>query len=94
MAQTGSGLSIITNENDQSYNSAVYKINIHQKSNVDKLENALNNASKNNDLLQSSLLQVNNSINNLNKQIFINQALIDNWNRNPPYYYNVDIVKI
>ena len=72
MAQTGSGLSIITNENDQSYNSAVYK----------------------NDLLQSSLLQVNNSINNLNKQIFINQALIDNWDRNPPYYYNVDIVKI
>ena len=31
MAQTGSGLSIITNENDQSYNGAVYKINIHQK---------------------------------------------------------------
>lgn len=90
---TGTGVSIITNENDQSYNSAVYKINQHQKANVEKLDSALNNASRNNEELNKDILDVNKSITNLNKQIYINQCLIDNWDRNPPYSYPVELLQ-
>lgn len=89
---TGTGVSIITNENDQSYNSAVYKINQHQKDNVSKLESALNNASRNNEELNKSISAVNKTIVNLNKQIYINQCLIDNWNKNPPYSYPTELL--
>lgn len=90
---TGTGVSIITNENDQSYNSAVYKINQHQKDNVSKLESALNNANRNNEQLAQSISEINNSITNLNKQIYVNQCLIDNWDRNPPYSYPVELLQ-
>lgn len=89
---TGTGVSIITNENDQSYNSAVYKINQHQKDNVSKLESALNNANKNNEQLAQSISEINNSIINLNKQIYINQCLINNWNNEQPYSYPVELL--
>lgn len=89
---TGTGVSIITNENDQSYNSAVYKINQHQKDNVSKLESALNNANKNNKQLAQSISEINNSIINLNKQIYINQCLINNWNNEQPYSYPVELL--
>lgn len=89
---TGTGVSIITNENDQSYNSAVYKINQHQKDNVSKLENALNNANRNNEQLSQSISEINNSITNLNKQIYVNQCLIDNWNNEQPYSYPVELL--
>lgn len=89
---TGTGVSIITNENDQSYNSAVYKINQHQKANVEKLDSALNNANRNNEQLSQSIMEINKSILNLNKQIYINQCLIDNWNNNPPYSYPVELL--
>lgn len=89
---TGTGVSIITNENDQSYNSAVYKINQHQKDNVSKLENALGNASRNNEELNKSISAINKTIANLNKQIYINQCLIDNWDRNPPYSYPTELL--
>lgn len=89
---TGTGVSIITNENDQSYNSAVYKINQHQKDNVSKLESALNNANRNNEQLAQSISEINNSIINLNKQIYVNQCLIDNWNNEQPYSYPVELL--
>lgn len=89
---TGTGVSIITNENDQSYNSAVYKINQHQKDNVSKLESALNNANRNNEQLSQSISEINNSITNLNKQIYVNQCLIDNWNNEQPYTYPVELL--
>lgn len=89
---TGTGVSIITNEDDQSYNSAVYKINQHQKDNVSKLENALGNASRNNEELNKSISAINKTIANLNKQIYINQCLIDNWNKNPPYSYPTELL--
>ena len=89
---TGTGVSIITNENDQSYNGAVYKINQHQKDNVSKLENALDNASRNNEELNKSISAINKTIANLNKQIYINQCLIDNWNKNPPYSYPTELL--
>ena len=45
---TGTSLSIVTENNSQSYNTAVNTINLHQKDNVRKLENALHNANNNN----------------------------------------------
>lgn len=90
---TGSGVSIITNENDQSYNGAVYKINQHQKSNVEKLESALNNATRNNEELNESIVNINRTISNLKKQIYINQCLIDNWDKNSPYSYPIELLQ-
>ena len=90
---TGTGVSIITNENDQSYNGAVYKINQHQKSNVEKLESALNNATRNNEELNESITNINRTISNLKKQIYINQCLIDNWDKNSPYSYPVELLQ-
>ena len=89
---TGTSLSVITQNNDTSYNTAVRTINVHQKDNVNKLESALVNANRNNAALQESLAAVRQNIKNVKRQIFINQSLIDNWNRNPPYTYPVDML--
>lgn len=56
---TGTSLSIVTENNSQSYNTAVNTINIHQKDNVRKLENALHNANNNNAALLASLNVIN-----------------------------------
>ena len=90
---TGTGTSIITSNDSQSYNTAVNQINIHQKDNVNKLENALINANRNNDILQEALNTVIKTINNCKKQIFINDSLIVNWNRTAPYTYNVELLR-
>lgn len=89
---TGTGMNVITNNNTQSYNTAVSAINKHQKENVAKLESALVVANSNNEKLQNSLNEVNRSINNLKKQVFINDALIQNWDRNAPYVFNLDLL--
>ena len=89
---TGTGMNVITNNDTQSYNTAVSAINKHQKDNVAKLESALVVANSNNEKLQNSLNEVNRSINNLKKQIFINDALIQNWDRNTPYVFDLDLL--
>lgn len=89
---TGTSMNVITKNNTQSYNTAVSAINKHQKENVAKLENALSLANSNNDRLQQSLNEVNKSINDLKKQIFINDALIQNWNKEAPYTFNLEFL--
>lgn len=89
---TGTGLSVLSQNDSTSYNRSVNVINVHQKDNVTKLESALVNANRNNDALQESLAAVRNNIKNVKKQIFINQALIDNWTRVPPYTYPVELL--
>lgn len=89
---TGTGMNVITNDNTYSYNTAVAAINKHQKENVAKLENALSLANSNNEKLQSSLNEVNKSISDLKKQVFINDALIQNWDRNTPYVFDLDLL--
>lgn len=93
MAVTGTGLSVITQNDSVSYNRSVNVINVHQKDNVEKLESALVNANRNNSALQESLAAIKNNIKNVKKQVFINQCLIDNWNRNPPYTYPTDMLQ-
>lgn len=90
---TGTSMNVITKNNTQSYNTAVAAINKHQKENVAKLENALSLANSNNDKLQQSLNEVNKSINNLKKQIFINQCLINNWELNAPYTFPTELLQ-
>lgn len=90
---TGTGLSVITQNDSVSYNRSVNTINVHQKDNVNKLESALVNANRNNDALQESLAAVKNNIKNVKKQVFINQCLIDNWNRSAPYTYPTDMLQ-
>lgn len=85
-------MNVITKNNTQSYNTAVAAINKHQKENVAKLENALSLANSNNDKLQQSLNEVNKSINDLKKQIFINQCLIDNWELSAPYTFPMELL--
>ena len=89
---TGTSMNVITKNNTQSYNTAVSAINKHQKENVAKLENALSLANSNNGRLQQSLNEVNKSINDLKKQIFINQCLIDNWELSTPYTFPVELL--
>lgn len=89
---TGTGLSIITQNNKDSYNSAVNTINRHQKDNVSKLERALVVANSNNDKLSDALKEVQKSIDNLKHQAFYNQCLIDNWNSTAPYSYPVELL--
>ena len=89
---TGTGVSVITQNDSVSYNRAVNTINVHQKENVNKLESALVNANRNNDALQESLAAVKNNIKNVKRQVFINQCLIDNWPKTPPYTYPTDLL--
>lgn len=90
---TGTGLSIITDNNKDSYNTAVNAINRHQKENVSKLERALVVANNNNDKLSDALSEVEKSISNLKRQAFYNQCLIDNWESTAPYSYPVDLLQ-
>ena len=90
---TGTGISIVTENNSKSYNTAVNTINLHQKDNVRKLENALYNANSNNATLWGSLEVINSNIRNCKKQVFINNALIVNWNKEAPFTYNIELLQ-
>ena len=90
---TGTSLSIVTDNTSKSYNTAVNTINLHQKDNVRKLENALYNANSNNAALLASLEVINNSIKNCKKQVFVNNALIVNWDKEAPFTYNTELLQ-
>lgn len=89
---TGTGLSVITQNNKDSYNTIVNTINRHQKENVAKLDRALVVANSNNAKLSEALSKVQVSIINLKKQVFYNQCLIDNWNSVAPYSYPTELL--
>ena len=89
---TGTGLSLITDNTSRSYNTAVKSINIHQKDNIRKLENALYNANSKNAALLASLEIINDAIRNCKKQVFVNNALIVNWNKDAPFTYNTELL--
>ena len=90
---TGTGISVITDNTSKSYNTAVHSINIHQKDNIRKLENALYNANNKNAALLASLEVINEAIRNCKKQVFINNALIVNWNKSEPFTYNIELLQ-
>ena len=73
------GLSVISTSQVKSYNHSVNTINQWQRSNVRKLETALQNANSTNDNIAVAANYLETSINNLKSSIFINQALCDNY---------------
>lgn len=89
---TGTGLSIITDNNKFSYNKAVNTINRHQKENIAKLEWALSNVINEITPFQKAIAELAVSIDSLKKQVFLNQCLIDNWEKSAPYSYPIELL--
>ena len=74
-------LSVITNDNIQSYNRAVNAINQNQRNNIRKLNKALSNANSAINNIQLAYANLSSTINELKKKVFINQALCDNFDK-------------
>lgn len=72
-------LSVITNDNLQSYNRAVNAINQNQRNNIRKLNAALDQANSANANIQIAYANLSNVIRELKNKVFINQALCDNF---------------
>jgi len=89
---TGTGMNVITNDNIGSYNVAVNAINKNQKTNVIKLERALSVATSNNEKLNDAISDIQRNIINLKNQVFVNQALIDNWDITGNYVFPTNIL--
>ena len=89
---TGTGISVISNDDASSYNRAVAVINQKQKENVVKLERALAVANANNTKLQTSIDNIQDKLKDLKKQVYVNQCLIDNWDKEAPYSYPVEML--
>lgn len=90
---TGTGINAITQNTIPSYNTTVNAINRFQKDNVNKLDRALSNVYDSNSRLNSSIGLLVNSITSLQKQVFLNQVLLDNWDHQPPYSYDYTILQ-
>lgn len=90
---TGTGISVITQNNIESYNTAVNSINRNQKKNIIGVEKSLSTLQKTTSNFQVSIQRLQTALDSLKKQIFLNQCMIDNWSvTNPPYIYQIDIL--
>lgn len=89
---TGTGLNVITKNTIPSYNTVVKGINTKQKENINTLERAIAKIIDANSKLNSSIGLLVTSITSLQKQVFLNQVLIDNWEKNPPYTFDYTIL--
>lgn len=72
-------ISVITQNNLQSYNRAVNAINQNQRNNIRKLNIALEQANSANSQIQVAYANLSNVIKELKGKVFINQALCDNF---------------
>ena len=72
-------LSVITNDNLQSYNRAVNAINQNQRNNIRKLNTALDQANAANTNIRAAYANLSSVIQELKSKVFINQALCDNF---------------
>ena len=89
---TGTGLHVISKNTIPSYNTVVKGINTKQKENINTLERAIAKIIDANSKLNSSIGLLVTSITSLQKQVFLNQVLIDNWEKNPPYTFDYTIL--
>ena len=90
---TGTGINAITHNTIPSYNTTVNAINRFQKNNINTLERALSTIYDSNARLNASIGTLVNSIVSLQKQVFLNQVLLDNWDKQPPYSYDYTILQ-
>lgn len=72
-------ISVITQNDLQSYNRAVNAINQNQRNNIRKLSIALEQANSANSQIQIAYSNLSNVIKELKGKVFINQALCDNF---------------
>ena len=90
---TGTGMSVVTQNNIDSYNTAVNNINRNQKKNIIEVEKSLGNLRSSTASFLVSIQSLQKALDSLKKQIFLNQCMIDNWSvTNPPYIYQIDIL--
>lgn len=90
---TGTGMSVVTQNNIDSYNAAVNNINRNQKKNIIEVEKSLGNLRGSTASFLVSIQSLQKALDSLKKQIFLNQCMIDNWDvANPPYIYQTDIL--
>lgn len=89
---TGTSLNTITKNTIKSYNTTVKAINTFQKKNINILNRSLELIVDSNDKLNLSIMLLANNITSLQKQVFLNQVLIDNWEKQPPYSYDYTIL--
>lgn len=74
-------LSVITNDNVQSYNRAVNAINQNQRNNIRKLNIVLGQANASNTNIQIAYASLDAALSKLKEKVFINQALCDNFDK-------------
>lgn len=72
-------ISVITQNDLQSYNRAVNAINQNQRNNIRKLNIALEQANSANSQIQVAYANLSNVIKELKGKVFVNQALCDNF---------------
>lgn len=90
---TGTGMSVVTQNNIDSYNAAVNNINRNQKKNIIEVEKSLGNLRGSTASFLVSIQSLQKALDSLKKQIFLNQCMIDNWDvANPPYIYQTEIL--
>lgn len=71
-------MNLVTKDNVQSYNNAVYQINKNQKDNTKKLASAYKKMITNNNVLHKSLDNMRRTLKTLKMKVYMNQSLIDN----------------
>ena len=87
------GLSLTTKLDTQSYNRAVNTVNIYSKQIEQLLGSAYRNSLAYDDKLTASLAKITNTFRQLQKQIFINQSIINNFNASAPYQYPTTLLE-
>jgi len=87
------GLSLTTELDTKSYNRAVNTVNIYSKQIEQLLGSAYRNSLAYDDKLTASLAKITNTFRQLQKQIFINQSIINNFNANAPYQYPTTLLE-
>ena len=87
------GLSLTTELDTQSYNRAVNTVNIYSKQIEQLLGSAYRNSLAYDDKLTASLAKITETFRQLQKQIFINQSIINKINANAPYQYPTTLLE-
>ena len=85
-------MNLITSPNNMSYNKAVNDINRHQKENVKKLNSALTTATQRNASLSATINELSVKVQQIKRQIFLNQGFLDNWSKSSPYSFDTTML--
>lgn len=85
---------ILADINTKAYNRSLQVIGLHNQNNIRILQSAINNASLYTDQLNRLLAKIMESEVQLKRQIFVNQSVVDNIDKEPPYIFPTSILEI